>query len=107
MGPDYGKSGEFRARETRSTRASVLAALDLQEDSVSLTSPGTQEVDRDDDSLSKVLGDEHKYRSVVAAIKFSWPLTCQTGSSRAQRLVGMSAPTVQSWKKNQTHRQVT
>ena len=85
----------------------MLAALDLQEDSVSLTSPGTEEVDRDDDSLSKVLGDEHKYKSVVATIKFSWPLTCQTGSSRAQRLVGMSAPTVQSWKKNHTHRQVT
>ena len=27
-------------------------------------------------------------------------------SSRAQMLVGMPAPTVQSWKKNQTHRQV-
>ena len=60
-----------------------------------------------DDSLSKVLGDEHKYRSVVATIKCSWPLTCHTGSSRAQRLGGMSVPTVQSWKKNQTHRQVT
>ena len=30
----------------------------------SLTSPGTKDVDKDDDLLPKVLGDDHKCRSV-------------------------------------------
>ena len=47
----------FVLGENRSSRALVLAALHLQEDSVSLTSPGTEEVDKDDDSLPKVLGE--------------------------------------------------
>ena len=51
-------------------RESVLEDLGLEEDSMSLTSPGTKEADRDDDSLPKVLGDDRKYRSIVATINY-------------------------------------
>ena len=47
-------------------RVSVLEALDLQEDSKILMSPGTKEVNMDDDSLPKVLGDDRKHRSIIA-----------------------------------------
>ena len=51
-------------------RESVLKDLGLKEDSKSLTSPGTKDADRDDDSLPKVLGDDRKYRPIVATINY-------------------------------------
>ena len=46
----------------------MLEALDIHEDSKILMSPGTKEVNKDDDSLPKVFGDDRKYRSIVATI---------------------------------------
>ena len=37
---------------------------------MSLTSPGTKDADRDDDLIPKVLGDDRKYRSIVATINY-------------------------------------
>ena len=51
-------------------RESVLEDLGLKEDSKSLISPGTRDADRDGDLLPKVLGDDRKYRSIVATINY-------------------------------------
>ena len=50
------------------------------------SSPGTKEIDKDDNSLPKVLGDDRNCRSIVASTN-PWQLTCQTCISSVQRLV--------------------
>ena len=69
--------------------------LDSLEDSKILLSPDTKEVNKDDDSLPKVLGDDRKYRSIVATINYMATVPdLQFACKEACR--EMSAPTVQS-----------
>ena len=72
---------------------SEVEASDLQEDSKILMSPGTKEVNKDDDSLPKVLGGDHKYRSVVTTDMTHLQFACKESCRE------MSAPTVQSWRR--------
>ena len=47
----------------------MLENLGLKEDSISLMSPSTRDANRDD-LIPKVLGDDRKYRSIVATINY-------------------------------------
>ena len=80
-------------------RESVLEALGLEKDSKSLTSPGTKDADRDDDSLPKVFGDDREYRSIVATINYMATDMPDLQFACKEACREMSAPTVQSWKK--------
>ena len=80
-------------------RESVLEALGLEKDSKSLTSPGTKDADRDDDSLPKVFGDDREYRSIVATINYMVTDMPDLQFACKEACREMSAPTVQSWKK--------
>ena len=80
-------------------RESVLEALGLGKDSKSLTSPGTKDADRDDDSLPKVFGDDCEYRSIVATINYMATDMPDLQFACKEACREMSAPTVQSWKK--------
>ena len=62
-------------------------------------SPGTKEVNKDDDSLPKVFGDDRKYRSIVATINFMATDMPDLQFACKEACREMSAPTVQSWKK--------
>ena len=62
-------------------------------------SPGTKEVNKDDESLPKVLGDDRKYRSFLATINFMATDMPDLQFACKEACREMSAPTVQSWKK--------
>ena len=65
----------IRTFATLTNLCSVCAGNTLHyHDTVDFVQDSETEDPQDDDSLSKVVGDEHKYRSVVATIKISWPL---------------------------------
>ena len=70
LGPvrEHGGGGSCEANPKY--RVSVWKDLGLKEESKSLMLQCTRDADRDDDSLPKVLGDDRKYRSIVATINY-------------------------------------
>ena len=62
-------------------------------------SPDTRDADRDDDLPPKVLGDDRKYRSIVATINYMATDMPDLQFACKEVCRETSAPTVQSWKK--------
>ena len=94
-----GEVWEISCEANPKYRESVLEDLGLKEDSKSLMSPGTRDADRDDDLLPKVLGNDRKYRSIVATINYMATDMLDLQFACKEVCREMSAPTVQSWKK--------
>ena len=64
-----------------------------------MTSPGTKDADRDDDSLPKVFGDDREYRSIVATINYMATDMPDLQFACKEACREMSAPTVMfPWK---------
>ena len=80
-------------------RRTVMEALGLKEDSKSLTTPGTKDEVKGEDSLPRVLGDDCEYRSIVATINFMAMDMPDLQYSCKEACRDMSAPTELSWAK--------
>ena len=80
-------------------RKHVIKSLGLSEDSKSLSTPGSKEVDGTDVGLPRVMGDDKQYRSIVASINYMSTDQPDLQYACKEACREMSAPTESSWQK--------